>query len=329
MCLSCTQPSTQYKGVSWVGSPYKVTEKDMKPIANIGVNWIVQTPFGWQESFNSPQIKLSTAGKYYWGETDEGIRVTHQHAKAYGIKTLLKPHLWLRGNGKGKWRSDIEMNSEEEWDLWFQSYTQFISHYATLAETYKIEALCIGTELHQTVVKKPEKWRTLIKHLRSIYSGKLTYAANWYKEYEEITFWDQLDFIGIQGYFPLSHSPSPSEKDLIEAWKIHLPKIESVSKAFNKKIVFTELGYKSTTDGAQKPWEWPEHNENLVLNIDTQTRSYHAFFKTFWNKPWFDGVFFWKWFPNHSVSGGTENKGFTPQNKPAQIVIKQYFTGKQ
>ena len=44
-----------------------------------------------------------------------------------------------------------------------------------------------------------------------------------------------------------------------------------------------------------------------------------------WQEPWFAGGFLWKWFINHPVSGGPLDNRFTPQNKPAQQVIRQYY----
>jgi hypothetical protein len=43
-------------------------------------------------------------------------------------------------------------------------------------------------------------------------------------------------------------------------------------------------------------------------------------------KPWWDGAFWWSWDPNPN-SGGSSDTGFTPQNKPAQAVLQQYYGG--
>ena len=94
-----------------------------------------------------------------WGERDAGLEITTRLARQLGIKTLLKPHIWMRPSSTGKWRSDIEMGSEEDWQSWFKDYRKFILHYAKFAQKNGIEALCIGTELHQTVVKREKEWR--------------------------------------------------------------------------------------------------------------------------------------------------------------------------
>ena len=68
-------------------------------------------------------------------------------ARARGIRTMLKPHVWLRN---GHWCGEISMTSEADWEQWFDSYRTFIMHYARFAETHGIGLLCIGTELQGT-----------------------------------------------------------------------------------------------------------------------------------------------------------------------------------
>ena len=49
-----------------------------------------------------------------------------------------------------------------------------------------------------------------------MYSGKLTFGANWYLEYEDVTFWDDLDYIGIQAYFPLTKKENQGVDELVK-----------------------------------------------------------------------------------------------------------------
>ncbi len=196
----------------------------------------MQTPFGWQSAANSPEIRLTTGGRIYWGERDEGLGVTTLLARELSIKTLLKPHIWLRGGG---WRGDIAMGSDADWQAWFAAYRVFILHYAKLAERLDIEALAIGTELHQTVVEKPQEWYRVIREIRQVYGGKLTYSANWYREFEEVPFWADLDYIGIQAYFPLSSESKPTLATLERGWQHHLRVIEAVHKKADRPVLFT------------------------------------------------------------------------------------------
>lgn len=309
----------KHRGVSWVAGR-EIDPNVFRPLVEGHVNWIVQTPFGWQRGLDAPEIGLATQGGVLWGETDEGLRVTARLARRFGINTLLKPHLWV---GRA-WRGEIRMATEEEWDRWFESYRQFILHYARFAEAEGIAALCVGTELRSAVNERPEAWRRMIAEIRSVYHGKLTYAANWFAEYEEVSFWDVLDFIGIQAYFPLSDKPDPSLEDLAAGWKTHLERIEAVQARYGKPVLFTEIGYRSVSAAASRPWEWPKRNEAVESDPDLQARCYQAFFETVWSKPWCAGAYWWKWFP-HARVGRNRATGFTPQDKPAQRVLFEWY----
>ena len=283
------------KGVCWVAGD-SITDHNIKDLADVGANWLSQTPFGSMRDYQRPEV-IMHIDRVGWGESTRGLKQTALLARSQGIKTMLKPHIWLR-NRDGKWRSDIAMTNEKDWKAWFQNYGELILHYARIAEESNMEALCIGTELHQTTKDHPEKWRKLIKEIREIYSGQLTYAANWYKEYEDITFWDDLDFIGIQAYFPLSNQKSPSKKILTSSWERHKKDIYRVAKRYNKKVVFTEIGYKNTDDAAIEPWSWPQHldADNVTISEQAQVKCYQALFESVWDEPWMDGIFIWKWF---------------------------------
>ncbi len=312
--------TTRHCGMSWKASG-RITALAIQPLVEDHVNWIVQTPFGWQRGLDSPEIRLVTSGHVLWGETDEGLAVTTNLARKRGIRTLLKPHVWI---GRA-WRAEIRMPDEAAWDQWFASYRRFILHYARLAEKLDIEALCIGTELRSTVNERPGAWRALIAEIRQVYGGQLTYAANWFAEFEEVPFWDELDYIGIQAYFPLSDGTDPTTEELKAGWQAHLDSIERVAKRFGKPVLFTELGYRSVAGTAATPWEWPSHGETTEIDLELQARCYEAFFETFWNKPWFAGAYFWKWHPSHFRAGGENNRGFTPQNKPAERVMAAWY----
>ncbi|RFP63474.1 hypothetical protein D0N36_19225 [Hymenobacter lapidiphilus] len=283
-------------------------------------------PFGWQAGAAEPTVQLRSgvASRRYWGESDAGILLTAQRAKQRGIRTLLKPHLWLRG--PSNWSGDINMTSETDWQIWFSSYSVFILHYARLAETGRLDALCIGTELERTVGHEAE-WRALIRQIRQVYHGPLTYAANWSGEFEQVKFWDALDFIGVQAYFPLSPEASPTKASLLAGWQEPLRRIAAVQKQYNKPVVFTEAGYKTTADAAAKPWEWPQQLDLLApADEATQAACYAALFETFWPRPWFKGLFIWKWYPGLQPDGpARRHSDFTPQHKPAERVMSEWF----
>ncbi|MBC6699290.1 glycoside hydrolase family 113 [Hymenobacter puniceus] len=320
------RPKDRLKGVNWVGAD-SLASQDLEPLVRAHVNWIAQTPFGWQAGAASPEIRMhtGTGSRNYWGESDRGLVRTVQQARQRGIRTLLKPHLWLRGPG-GTWPGDIKMSSETDWQQWFAAYSVFIVHYAELAEANGMEALCIGTELEKTVGHEAE-WRAIIGQVRQVYHGPLTYAANWSGEFEQVKFWDALDYIGVQAYFPLSTTERPAKAALLKAWRTPLARIAAVQKRYGKPVLFTEAGYKTTPDAAIQPWVWPDRNALPATPDETTQRiCYEAMFETFWPQPWFQGIFIWKWYPGLQPNGSARRHlDFTPQHKPAEQVMAQWY----
>lgn len=330
----------KHRGICWVAGPQTIDATDLAYVAAQGVNWISQTPFGWQRGHDNPEIGHQIENQNgWWGERDEGLIKTTQFAKAKGIKTILKPHIWLRDEG-GKWRGEIAMKTEEDWQKWFKDYETFILHYAQLAEEHQMEMLCIGTELHQTCVQREDDWRKLITKIRAVYSGPLTYAANFSGEYQEVSFWDELDYIGVQGYFPLTDRTDPSIEDLRNGWKQPLAELQAFSNQYQKPILFTEIGYKSTKDAGISPWTWPQQLDRDkradIYSEDMQAKLYEAMMQEVMSAPFIAGIHIWKWYPNYDERiarikaryGNTDfyDIDFTPQGKQAESVMSKWFS---
>lgn len=292
----------------------------LDPLVRNGVRWISLTPFGWQRSLHDPHLTFSPGVEHViWGESDEGLAAIVRAAHQRGLAVLLSPHVWLHAAGDGRWRADIEMNSEADWRSWFRDYRRFILHYAKLAETLDVEMLSVGLELRQAAVTREADWRTLIAGVRGAYRGLLTYSANWFEEPEKIRFWDALDYIGVQAYFPLGQGRTLA--DLKKAWTQPLRRLHALSSRAGKPILFTEVGYKSAQGATEEPWRWRPRG---TPDPELQARAYRALLETFQGRPWFAGLFLWKW---HLGGGGSaaSGRGFSPQGKPALRVMRESF----
>jgi len=106
-------------------------------------------------------------------------------------------------------------------------------------------------------------WRDIIKNARQYYSGTLTLAAN-FDNYNEVTFWDELDCIGINAYFPLRQlkpqrpTPDSLKNELINGWDSILNVVDTFKVKQNipdHPIFFTEIGYTPKQDCTVEPWE--------------------------------------------------------------------------
>ncbi len=305
--------------VAWTGSGYSNDNsvKAMEQMSSLGVNWVAVLVNWYQDKYNSPKVYPQMDKT----STDQSLIYAIRKLHELKFKVMLKPHLDIV-EGDGKWRGDISFDNAADWQVWFDSYTAFILRYADIAAKENVEMLCIGTELTSAALTQPERWRELIKKVREVYKGQLTYAANWDKEFKEITFWDALDYAGLDPYFPLVTSTNPQVDELKSAWQDWLKSIEEWQKKINKPVLFTEIGYKSSKDAADEPWQHASIGE---LDLGLQSNLYRALLETFWDKPWFYGAYWWYWGTNPRM-GGENNRGFTPQNKPAQDVVKEWYT---
>ncbi|WP_232835071.1 glycoside hydrolase family 113 [Pleomorphovibrio marinus] len=305
------------KGVCWVGSPRPLEGWELDSLSWKGITHLSQTPFGWQSDPNLPEIRWEKhTERMWWGESLVGVKTTTDLAREKGVESILKPHLWVRG----EWPGVIKMQTDEDWGMWFDQYAEFILYYAAYAEDQNIPILCIGTELELTSDRDVD-WRNLITEIRKVYSGELTYAAN-FTEYEQVKFWDVLDYIGIQAYFPLAEKHNPSLRTLKNSWDIKIKEIEKVQQRFQKPVIFTEVGYCNTVDAAIEPWIWPNERKEIELSEEVQALCYQSFFETVWEKDWLAGVYFWKWYPQPR----DREPDFTPQGKKAEGIMVKFFS---
>lgn len=309
-----------HKGMSYVtwskdSFASKFSDESLLKMKNCGVESVAIIVTWYQDRFNSTEIRATDRTP-----SDSSVRHAIRKAHEYGMKVMLKPHIDLI-SGDGCTRSDIGFNASDKWDRWFASYMSFITHYANMARNEGVEFFCVGTEL-TFASQKEGFWRdSVIRNVRKLFSGQITYAANW-DEYKEVKFWDLVDYVGIDAYFPLTQASNATNEQLLAGWKSWLAEIETFQKSVGKPVVFTESGYCSADIASSKPWE---EALKTTPNTSLQKECYKALVDTFWDKPWFFGVYWWAW-NTYPQSGGENNSSFTPQNKPAMEYLKEAYS---
>lgn len=293
------------------------SRESIKVVKDIGTTWVAIIPTWYQD-------KCSTNRMYPTenSPSDASVISIINEAHALGMKVMLKPHLDILDTSEGEFRGEIACSTDLEWDSWFENYRDFIVHYAKMAQLTKCEMFCIGTELTSVATIKEEKWKTIvIPPIKEAYKGPLTYAANWHDEYQYVKFWDQMDYVGIDAYFPLSDKNEPTYEEIKAGWEPWVKEMEEFQARVNKPIIFPEIGYCSADGVTRKPWE---EAVGRPLNLKLQEDCYRAVFETFWGKEWFYGAYWWKWGTNKRL-GGKGNRSFTPQNKPSQDLVEEWY----
>ncbi len=317
--VSCKGQGPKVNGVSFVASRDTILEKHVTPVVNVNANYAAIMPFGFIRDSKQPEV-IYNSNRQWYGESKAGSQQYIEALKKRQLKIMLKPQIWI---SRGEFTGFLKMTTESEWKILEDSYSEFILEFAQLAQETQTDIFCIGTELEQFVVNRPDYWNQLIVKIKAIYKGKLTYAANW-DEFKRTPFWDQLDFIGVDAYFPVSDSQTPTMAECMQGWISHKKTIRDVSSTHGKPILFTEFGYRSVDFSAKEPWK--SDRSMTTVNLEAQKNATQAIFETFWDEDWFAGGFIWKWHHNYESAGGASNTMFTPQNKPVESVLRRYYS---
>ena len=316
--------SLRQRGIHVFG---RVDSSDLSAIADLNIEWVTLVAWADQDDIDSPMVRYGRKDSIHMARQDSSWLSRIGLLRSAGFKVFVKPHVWISNTEEGKWRSHIFPKSQADWQSWSESYRSFILWYAEVAESAGVEMFCIGTEFSRLALEKPEFWVSLIADVRAVYSGELTYAANWYEEYEHIRFWHLLDHIGVQAYFPLSQESYPTVQAVRHGWNSHLSKLEQLSRNVGKPVLFTELGYKSSSIAAAEPWQWAESlsHTDTIHSSQTQVGCYQAFFSEVWPQPWLSGVHLWQWNTGYNrwVHGDPD---FFIQGKPAEAMVRTGFS---
>jgi len=283
-------------------------KQQLVEIKNLGANWIAINDYAWMNNVTSPVVRYGRNGRSPEGDQAQTIKNAH----AAGLKVLLKPHIWSREFHGGKWHGDIQMLSEDHWDQWFASYTEYLLVNARLAEENGADGLCIGVEYEKTT-EQEARWRKLIADVRAVYKGPICYSAA-FMEWQKIKWWDAVDVVSITAYWPVGPKENPTDDDIRARWDVIYAEIEPFAKKWNKEVVFGEIGYTSSQKAAAEPW-----SADRGEMYEQQARLYRIAIEECQKRPFMKGVFLWKWFTDSRPDGWASGDPWTLQGRPLTL----------
>lgn len=308
------------KGVVFAGFSSDVyisglSDRSLSQLASTGATWVAVMPVWFQETRTSTQIAP------WEGISPSDKSITHvvREAHRLGLKVMLAP---VAEPKDGSWHALLE---PPEWPVWFDSYRNFINHYADLAKRLGVEAMSVGNQYNSSDATQDAGWRRVIREARSRFSGPLLYGADW-SQYKNVGFWKSLDYIGIDAHFPLTSDLDPRLPDLEEGWRRWLKEIEDWRRQAgltDMPVIFTRVGYPSRRGAAADPTGFYP----AAPDMEAQRNAYEATFRTAYQAPWLAGLF-WFWWDNPSVPdwpGGVGDSLLTPRGKPAEKVMSDWF----
>lgn len=197
-------------------------------------------------------------------------------------------------------------------------------------DKYGVDRGVPGESFPNCTGRRDCEWRHVIHALRSPeyanflhhaaqtgggYSGKLIYASSWgpssdglnTPEFEQISWWDTVDIIGVDAYFPLSQMSADLDvASLQRAWngalqngasdQKNIPqRLATVAAKFNRPILFTSAGYASSPGSNNTPLalDGVGSATGVKTPVDSveQLNDMQALLQTFNGLPWWEGVF--------------------------------------
>ena len=242
---------------------------------------------------------------------DEVVRAVIRAAADRGVRVLVFPILTLDKLGVGEWRGTVR---PDDVDAWWSDYERFILHYARLAADEGADALSVGSELGSTETWR-DRWFHLVSRVEKVFTGALTYSANW-DHYQHVSFWQRLDWIGVNAYFELTTDADATEAELIAGWTPHRDALLAFAAEHDRPLVLTEVGYPSVDGGAVSPWDY---TRRAAVDLEEQRRAFAALAAA-WHDTALAGAYVWEW-----GDGGAEDRGYAPRGKPAECVLRAWW----
>ncbi|AKF07778.1 glycoside hydrolase family 113 [Sandaracinus amylolyticus] len=288
-------------------------------LASMGVNWVSITPFGRIWSLQSTEILMDFEAPYE--ENREAVRRIVAQAHARGIRVLVIPHLWVETGG---WRGEIDPGSPQAWAEYQRNYRAFVLAWARDAAAAGADAFSIGVECKSWSGRFGGFWWDFIDDVREVFPGLLTYSANW-DEAEDVLFWDRLDLVGINAFYPLASHANATFAEYEEGARRAAEGVERVASVLDMPVLFVEVGYTTRRDAAVEPWLWPDDMTDVAISEHEQARALEASFRAFVPHEWFSGFLVWRYYAYLDDVSQEAIWGFSPHGKRAEHVLRATF----
>lgn len=354
------------KGYSWgwVGSRGEYVSPaaadSIQKLADTGTEWLCLAFAPNMKTYDTPEILFSDANPNM--ATDDEIRHAIDLARENGMKVIMKPvvnsedgtwRAWIRffrpvtdeekaagitgemdpWGGKPTMREGM-VKDMEKWDEWWEDYTNYLVHYAKIAEEKQVPVLCLGCEMNSTE-EFEKKWRALIAEVRKVYGGLLTYDVNHGGE-GNVKWWDAVDFISVSAYHPIppatGETPEEAAKRTTSVEEIKKglepvrDRMAQLSAKWHKPILFIETGVTSVRGCAHTPWAHVDETAGRPTDEQEQANFYQAQFETFWDEPWFMGWCWWDWPAKlYDESAAATDRSFCIYGKQAEDVLREWY----
>ncbi|WP_394824032.1 glycoside hydrolase family 113 [Pendulispora albinea] len=306
-----------HPGVGYGSEAYGRTLAECK---RAGAEWVAITPFGRTADLQGRGIDRTFEVPF--DENRAAVRRAIEMAHERDLKVMLVPHIWVES---GEWRAKIDPQTDEGWAAWAKSYGDFARTWAKVAEETGAEMFSAGVELRSWVTTaRAPSFGALLRDLRHIYHGTITYSGNW-DDVDRTVILGDLDVIGINAFYPLAEHDGDGYEALLAGARRVRDKVHALAETWHKPVLFTEIGYTTRPDPAVRPWEWPDQMAHVKVDEDAQALAYHALLAPLLDEPDFAGFFVWRVYADPDDVSQEAEWGFSPRGKVAELVMRDAF----
>lgn len=298
-------------------------ERTLDEAKRLGATWVSLTPFGRVLDLRPTGVAWTFEESYESNRKAVLRAIGQAHAK--GLRVLLVPHLWVEN---GAWRGEIDPGDDAAWERWSVGYGAFLRGWAEVAREGKVDMLAVGVELRTWVTTThAPSFAALVREMRNVYPGPLTYAANW-DDAETTVIWGELDAIGVNAFFPLASEAGAGPEKLLEGGRDVAKKLAALAREWRKPVVLTEFGYTTRPDPAVRPWEWPDSMTNVVVDELAQADAYASLLAPLIDETWLAGAFVWRLYADPDDVSQEAEWGFSPRGKLAELVLRDAYAAR-
>lgn len=273
-----------------------------------------------------------------WGESDTDLVAALRRIRRAGLEVFLLPRIESPEFfvAPFPFRADIGFEDSAEWERFHAEVQAMNVHYARLAQAEGVAIYGVGLELKRSVRGHEARWREIIAAVRAEFGGAVTYSANWYDEWQEVPFWDALDYIGVGAYFELGPVEGVTRRgedgrllhpvvDVVSRWQPHAMALAALTVRVERPVLFTEIGYTGYADTVEKPWEWAgKQSAGVPIDHHRQAQAYAGLFAAFGAVDWMHGMFLWTFYTD---TANVEDWEYTVQGRPSEAVVHRAFRG--
>ncbi len=294
--------------------------RTMAELVRMGATWVSITPYGRILDLAPSGIDLTFEAPFE--QNRKAVLAAMRQAHAAGLRVLMVPHLWVES---GEWRGEIDPRSDGGWRQWARAYRQFLLTWATVAREGRADMFSVGVELGSWLTgRHAPSFFPIIADVRKIYSGPLTYSANW-DDVDNTMILGALDVIGVNAFYPLAEKEGAPFPELLEGGRRVAERVRRLSAGWHKPVIFTELGYTTRRDPAVRPWEWPDRMSQVVVDERAQADAYRGLLAPLLDEPSFLGFFVWRVYADPDDVSQESEWGFSPRGKLAELVLRDAY----